>query len=227
MKRTSTHCLANCIITDGTEKTNNELMKIVATLLSEYFADKYGDNAENIFNCDDRHDMNYLMTEYGVKNAVALAVEAQWGYIIAGYNLPIDKCITMHEDNFWDVFKRFSDLIEERIEYYFDEEKFCWEDIQRIYPSLDIKKYLFGEEGFAIEKLTKRNTGESVEHYKFDTEVEAKNWISGELKTLMDETNDFQMRVDREDNIYTFRDLENCAIITFKFIDYTDRAMVK
>lgn len=229
MKRTSTHLIAECLITDGTNKTNHEWMKIVATLLSEYFQDKYGDNAENIFDCDDRHDMNYLMTEYGVKNAVTLAVDAQYGYVIAGYNLPIDKCIIMHEDNFWEVLNQFWDLIDERIEYYFDNEKYSWEDIERIFPSLDIKKYIFGDERFIVRKETKHDDdskGTAVQCAEFTTRVGAENWIFSELKALMDYKKDFNMYVSVDEDIYEFQDVGNKIVTTFEFIDYTDRERI-
>lgn len=220
--------LVDCIKTSAIERTNTEWMIVIVDVLRAYYRDAYFDDYhENIFMIDSAVDFKKLIDLYGVANAVEIANKSKYGYVIAGYNIPADCVVAINENNFWDVFQVQSCFIEDRIDTLFHKEKFCWEDIQRIYPLLDIKKYLYGEECFAIEKMTKTNTGKSVEHYKFGTECDAKNWISGELKSLMDETTDFQIRVDSEDNVYTFRDLENCSIITFKFIDYTDRAMVK
>lgn len=229
MKRTSTYCIAECLITDGTKKNNHEWMNIVATLLSEYFQDKYGDNAENIFDCDDRHDMNYLMTEYGVKNAVTLAVEAQYGYVIAGYNLPVDKCVIMHEDNFWEVLNQFWDLIDERIEYYFDTEKYSWEDIERIFPSLDVKKYIFGDERFVVRKVTrhKAELETATQCAEFTTRISAENWIFSELKSLMNGITEFKMYVSAEEEVFEFQDKDHEITTHFEFIDYTDRERTK
>lgn len=123
--------------------TTEECFDFVVKSIREYCEDFYFDDCyENIFKVNEAGDFSALMNIYGLEGALKIAEADIHGYVIAGHNFPLEKVIFLNKTNYWSIYTdMFTKDIFDRI-VALNESGSSVENIQMIYPSVDVERLL-------------------------------------------------------------------------------------
>lgn len=129
------------------DHTCEERFNFVINSIREYYEDVYFyDCHENIFKVNEAGDFSCLMNIYGIEGVLKIAERNLKGYVIAGYNIPLDKVIFISKTNYWSIYTdMFTQKIFDRI-VKLSEDGISAEQIQKYYPSIDVARLLEEEE---------------------------------------------------------------------------------
>lgn len=197
-------------------------MKVYMSALSEYHIDAMlaSAGAQGVYNLNDGKDFQAIIQIYGHHLAVFFANRSEFGYCVAGRNITNpDDVVLINKANYKEVFDSFVPEIEDRIKNYYENEKFCWEDIQRYYPSIDIKKYLEGEKYVIWREEKRKNGAKEITCKTFPTYEEAIDYVNKCLEGLAVGRRNINIRINDNDSCYYFTDHNAGLEISFKFVD--------